>query len=694
MPQASPHFWKRVPFIRLIIPLISGIILQFHFQFHLRMLFVTGSVLAFITIVYYFLPFSARYTFRWLFGVGVNMVLVMLGSGFIYLHDIRHKSDWAGRFSDENTIVLTTLKEAPVEKAKTYKAQASVEAVNVNGEWKAATGNILMYFSKDSIPNLKYGSQVLFHKQLQDIKNSGNPGSFDYKQYNAFQNIYHQVFLKRHEYSVTNRLNESRFQNALFSVRFAVLREIQKYIKGEKEAGVAEALLIGSRDDLDKDLVQAYSNTGVVHIIAISGLHLGMIYIFLVFLLKPFSRTRAGRWVKLLVILTVLWLFTLLAGAVPSILRSAVMFSFILLGETLNRKSSIYNTLAASAFTMLCINPYYLWDVGFQLSYAAVVSIVAFSKPVYNWLFVKNKLLDFFWKLTSVTIVAQILTTPIIFYSFHQFPVFFLLTNCIVVPLSSVILFAELALLLSSFLPFVAKFVGIATAWMLSFMNGFIERVNLLPFAVYDGIQNTLLETVLLYVIIAGICYWLMNKAKVGLFTALVAAFAFILIASYENFEARQQQKIIVYNVQNHNGIDFITGKHSAFVGDSAPLEDRYLTNYNLKPSRTLNKVTEATKLADLYVGKPFIWFAGKRILLIDRRFKFEGTSKIPVDLIVIAHNPNIYIADLARVFDCQQYVFDASNTRWKINKWKKDCDSLHLRHYSTAEKGAFELGL
>ncbi|MGI8635559.1 MAG: ComEC/Rec2 family competence protein, partial [Segetibacter sp.] len=425
-----------------------------------------------------------------------------VGAIMVYKQDISNKKNWIGNYINDTNALLVTLNEPLIEKAKTYKAEATIEAVNIRGEWKDVAGEMLVYFSKDNIPKLNYGSQVIFYKPLQRIKNAGNPGGFDYEKYNAFKGVFHQVFLKSNEYRVANTSNGNGLKEWLFGVRFWVIQKLQQYVGGEKEAGVAEALLIGYRDDLDKDLVQAYSNTGVVHIIAISGLHLGMIYMVVVWLMKPFRRTKWIRWVKPVIILTVLWVFTLLAGGVPSILRSAVMFSFIVLGEMLNRKSSIYNTLAASAFVMLFINPYYLFDIGFLLSYAAVVSIIAFQKSIYNWIYLKNKLLDILWKLTSVTLAAQVLTVPIILFAFHQFPTMFIFTNIVVVPLSSIILFAELLLIICSSIPVMAHFIGFVTNTMLAVMNGFIERVNALPFAVYGGIQNSLAVTILLYIFI------------------------------------------------------------------------------------------------------------------------------------------------------------------------------------------------
>lgn len=684
-----------MPFIRLIIPLILGIVCQWYLSFSSLLIISLGIAALLISVVYYCLPLIKKYAYRFYQGVGYNLLFFVFGALLIFSNDIRKQPNWVGKFYQDSLGVLITIQEPLVEKAKSYKAEATIEYISVHNKWKTAKGKILIYISKDSIkPNLQYGSQLLFIKPLQAIKNAGNPGSFDYQQYCAFQDIYHQVFLKSSDYISLPTSNKDRFKQWLFDIRFSVIKTLRKYIIKEDEAAVAEALLIGYRDDLDKELVQAYSNTGVVHIIAISGLHLGMIYAALVFFLKSFRKTKWIKWFKPLIILSVLWIFTLLAGGVPSILRSAVMFTFIIIGETFDRKSSIYNTLASSAFVMLCINPFFLWDIGFQLSYTAVVSIVLFSHPVYNWFFIRNKMLDFFWKLTSVTISAQILTLPIIFYSFHQFPNYFLITNCFIVPLSSIILFAELLLLIVSFIPLIAKFIGIITTWLLSLMNNFIESINNLPYSVYDGIQNSLSETILLYIFLIAASYYFLNRNKQAFFTALFSMLMFAAEETYHSIETDKQAKIVVYNIPKYNAIDFISGRNFSFVGDTILKEDGYLQNFHLKPSRTFYKIEQGNRINELNVSFPFIYFRGKKIMVYDKPYKFNSSSKISLDLIIVSHNPKIKIPELMQVFDCKQYVIDGSNSIWKTSQWKKDCDSLHLPCYSTTDKGAFVMDI
>ena len=279
---------------------------------------------------------------------------------------------------------------------------------------------------------MKYGDFVLINKSLQQIKNGGNPGSFDYQRYASFQQVYHQVFLKKGECTILKQKDAGLFMQFIFALRSNTVHILQKYFGDDKKIlGISEALLIGFKEDLDKDLVQAYSNTGVVHIIAISGLHLGLIYLVLSWLFKRAPFVRRSLPAQAVLILSCLWLFALLTGASASVLRSAVMFTCIVAGKTIQRQSSVYNALAVSAFILLCYNPYFLWDVGFQLSYLAIIGILWLQQPIYRLIYVKNLLIDKIWQMASVTLAAQLTAFPICIYYFHQFPNLFLIANLV-----------------------------------------------------------------------------------------------------------------------------------------------------------------------------------------------------------------------------------------------------------------------
>lgn len=694
MPKYGVPIWKAMPLLRMLLPLMSGILLQYYCQIAIWFCIIPAVIGCCLLLVYLKLNNSLKFVSSWLTGLAITLCFISIGGCVSYQKNIENQSNWIGKYYVDKAPVLVTLQEPLIEKAKSFKALASAEVVFSNGIRHRVSGDLLVYFKKDSLrPPLVYGSQIILYKTLQPIINTGNPGAFNYHQYCYFQNIGYQVFLTSADYHLLSSTHTLFFDKWLIKARMGVLNILRQNIRETESLGLAEALLIGYRDDLDKTLVQAYSNTGVVHIIAISGLHLALIYGLLITLLQPFQRFRFFWLLKPIVILSVLWGFSFIAGAAPSILRCTVMFTFIVLGETLNKRSNIYNNLAASAFTILLFSPFSLWDVGFQLSYAAVLSIVLFEKHIQNCLYFTNKLLKKAWELISITLSAQILTLPIILYYFHQFPALFLFTNLFAVPLSGLILYEELFLLLVSPLAIAGKITGAMTGWCIGLMDDLIKRVDGLPLLTLQSLQISLLQTLLLYIVIAGMAWWLLQKQNKGLILAFAGLLAFFVIRTIDFIQCSQQQKLIVYNVPNHQAIDMVEGRNCQFTGDSILLEDGFLKKFHLTPSRILYRISP-----DQYNTlnqDQILLSTRKKIILLNKPINtdIEG-PKIKADLIILSRNPKISFDQLIKVFDCKEYIFDASNPLWKINKWKKECSNLPLHLYSISERGAFVMEL
>lgn len=351
--------------------------------------------------------------------------------------------------------------------------------------------------------------------------------------------------------------------------------------------------------------------------------------------------------------------------------------------------------MAVSAFLLLCINPFWVWDVGFQLSYAAVLSIIIFMRPIYNLFYIPNKLLDFIWKLNAVTIAAQILTVPVGIYHFHQFPNLFLLTNFVAVPLSSLILLGEILLCCISFIPAVSVLIGKLLSFLIRLMNNYIEEIETIRFSLWDGLQISITQAILLLILAAGISYWLMEKQKKGLLTGLIALLLFISLRSYSFTESDRQQKIVVYNVPQKRAVDFINGRNYYFTGDSDLLANDFARNFHLKPSRILFRIKEERQLDNLTIYENYARFLNKNVLLIDQSLRFQPAETKPVvDLLVISKNPRLYIGNISKTLDIKQVVFDGSVPAWKTRHWKKDCDSLQIPWHDVTTQGAFVMKL
>jgi competence protein ComEC len=688
--------WKSSPFVRFLLPLVLGIIFQWYVQIPFFANLICFSTLLILLCLFNFLSIEKRYKYQWAQGLLINAIIFCMAIFICWQKDIRNNENWFGKYYNDSSSLIIKINEPPILKEKSIQVDGIVEAIIQNGITKKAEGKLLIYFSKeDSILPPKYGDKILIQGGLQQIKNAGNPGGFNYSRYMIFQQTLHQVYLKKDKFILLNEHSENKLYSFIFWARTAVINTLQKYIVGNKKvSGIAEALLIGYKEDLDKDVVQAYSNTGVVHIIAISGMHLGLIYLGLVWLFSRLPFVKRSAIARVILILACLWLFSLITGASASVLRSAVMFTCIIIGKEFFKQASIYNSLASSAFLLLCYDPFLLWDVGFQLSYFAVVGIIWLQKPIQNLFYTKNKVLQYVWEMCSITIAAQILTLPICIYYFHQIPTTFLFTNLICVPLSSAILFAEVALIICAWFPPLATLIGKFIYVLTWCMNALITFFNTLPLSLLDKIYATALTTWALYGFTFLFVASLLRKNKKIMKLSFLFLFAFVALWAYGKITLAQQKKMIIYNVSRHTAIDFISNNKFWFYGDDEFKEGGVLQNFNLKPARISMQVDESVDSLKALKNKERLWqFYNTSIFIIDSAIQFEpNDNKLKVDVLLICKNPKIHIADIASSITPATIVFDASNSLWKIAQWKKECDELHLQYFITGEQGAFIL--
>jgi competence protein ComEC len=689
-----PRVWNEVPFLRLLIPLVTGILLSYFFSIAVSFIIIGFTVSLFVLILLFFASTKALFRYRIFAGFMINLMLACFAMFITIKASVYNNKAWIGYHYQKNDLMVAVIKEPLAEKAKTYKAEADLMAICRNDSIINVKGRIIIYFyKKDQKPFLGYSSIISFRSGLQEIRGTGNPGAFNYQQFCAFKGITHQVFLKQEDYQISSYHTGNIVEQWIQDSKTFILSILKKYIHKDTERGIAEALLIGYRDHLDRDLVQAYSNTGVVHIIAISGLHLGMIYGLLLFVLKPLDKTKKIRWLKPLLIILSLWAFSFIAGASASVLRAAVMFSFICAGNYFNKNANIINSLAASAFCLLCYDPFMLWDVGFQLSYAAVLSIVLFMKPIENLIYIKNKLVAKLWSLCAITLSAQIFTTPLVMYHFHQFSNLFLLSNLIAVPLSSLILFGEILLCLIAPFTWLSVKLGKLITLLILWMNHFIQYIDHFSYAVTNNIQLSIPMFIFLFLAFLFMAAFLLNKTKSYLFASLISLIVFFTIRTYEIYMASCQQKIIIYHVPGKSAMDVIQGRQFLFIGDDELRKDGFLRNFNIKPSRIIHRAQAAHQLSGVEEKTPFIFANGCVILwLREAADKLVLPLGSTVDILILSDNCKPDLERLSSVLTIKQVVIDATNQHRLVEQWKTECSRLSLRCHYTGMDGAFIL--
>ncbi len=683
--------WKSAPFVRLIAPLFSGVLLQAYQSVSILVIAacLATSITAYCTI--YLFKLSKRFKLRIAQGVLIQLTIFFIGCLITWNNDIRNHKTWFGHTYADNDYLIVSLEEPLVKKEKTYKANATVTLLIRRKNQVSVNGKIILYFI--DTPQIQYGDRLLLKKPLQKIKNTGNPAAFDYARYAGFQQQFHTVFLKPHDYVILEGQDKNNFTDFIFRSREYILASIKKYVSQEKSiGGIAEALLIGYKHDLDKDLMQAYSNTGVVHIIAISGLHLGLIYVMLSWLMNVLPWIKKIQILKVLIILGSLWLFSILTGSSASVLRSALMFSCILIGKTYFTQASVYNAIAASAFMLVCYNPYLLWDVGFQLSYLAVLGIVWLQRPILKLVYIKNRWLHKVWSMVAVTLAAQLAAFPLCLYYFHQFPNLFLITNLLAVPLSTVILFAEIFLMCFSWLEVVAVFAGKIIYFLIGLMNRIIVYCNSLSWSSTDQIYADVSTCLAMYAVVALAAGWLQYRHRTMLKSMLAATTILASLHLYADVKSLQQSKLVVYNISKTQAIDFIEANSFYFIGDSTVNGSGPSYNFHIKPARIDFQARHAKDARLVYnPSSGLAVFKGRRILIIGKSIAYETLlKKLPIDVLIISRNPTLKISGLLSALDPRLVVFDASNSLWKIEQWKKECSALLLPFHSVPEQGAF----
>jgi competence protein ComEC len=680
MQPGKDFLWQRIPAFRILLPFICGILLQWYFPLPFSISFASAVSALLLLIILQWFTLPTRFRLRFLPALLIN--ILFLATGCIVLNTAFHRNstNWFAKQPYQQLVAIIT--EPPVEKANSFRAVATIEYCIKDKRAVPASGKVILSFPKTwGVPS--YGEEIIIHKKLSEIKNNSNPGGFNYKSYCEFNGISHQAYLTTKDFALTGNIESNAFYEKIFEWRSFILQVLRRHLSDPKIYGLAEALLIGYKDDLDKDLVKAYANTGVVHVIAISGLHLALVYGLLMLFTKQLSGKR-WCWLRFIIVVSGLWVFSILAGAQPSILRASVMFTLIALRMIVNRNGSVYNSIAIAAFVLLAWNPFWLWDTGFQLSFLAVASIIVFYRKVYNLLCFQNKAIDLTWQLAAASIAAQILTIPVTLYYFHQFPFLFLITNIVAVPLSSLIVYVEIFLCVVSPIDWLAELTAKLLGMMIGFMNEFIERVNQIPFGNWTGLSLNFLQVLLLYCIIIAAAFALINRSKTAGYVMLISSLTFISLRSLDVYKARQQQQIIVYNVPKRKAIDLYNGRRTIYAGDN--LKEAEFSH--ITPTRILRRSSSA----DIRKGKAFI-FNGKSVVILDSTVKVLPNGRT-IDILVFSGRRFMKLADISKNHIIKNVVIASDVPAGKASFIQKDCELLKISCYMVVDKGAFVMHL
>lgn len=577
------------------------------------------------------------------------------------------------------------------ERTNSYRTEATLLSVRTAYGWQESCGSILIYFQKEG-RQFEYGDVLLVSGAPTEIPGPANPGEFNFRRFMQFRGVRQQDFLGRDSVMLIGNKPGNNFLGMAIKVRLWADRMIKSVVNGDREQATATALVLGVTDGLDNELLRAYASTGALHVLAVSGLHVSIIYWIILLVLKPLDRTRPLKWLLACISVVVLWSYAFVTGWSPSVLRAVTMFSFVAFSRPWRQSTNIYNTLASSMFCLLLYDPFFIMSVGFQLSYLAVFGIVFFQPRLYALWEPRHRLTDEVWKLSSVSISAQVATLPIGLYYFHQFPNYFLPANLVVIPVSFVVLVAGLAVAAFAFIDPLTIALGWLLTWSVKLMNALVLMFGQLPYSVVEGIYLDGWQAVILAGLIAAVTLLFVSKyfpwLYIGVFLAAV-------------FAARQWSHLVtevnttivrVYSAGNHTLIDRLCNGTSSMVSDSLvgrawPRLYRYV-----EPAWIMSGVKQdsAVMYTEVVTGrgcKAWVWGNISFLQVDNADHVLPGGS---ANFVVISNNAIRSISELSPV-KFEKIIVDSSNSLYFAERLRREASGLGVSLWSVPHDGAFE---
>lgn len=585
---------------------------------------------------------------------------------------------------------VVKLTSPPEEKSKSWKRVGVVTQVCGRSGWTTAESGINLYFQKaDGAEHLDYGDRVLIVGAPQAIEPPYNPGEFDFKKHNANKHIFLQHRPDSGKWTLAAKSSERGFLFYAQRMRKLCVGVFKRYIPDGQEQGILMALVLGVTDGLDSEVLSAYAASGAMHVLAVSGMHVSILYGILLFAFKPIRKSPASEWSIAVICLLLLWMYAFVTGLSPSVLRAVTMFSFVAVARPLGRNTNIYNTLAASAFILLLYDPWLILSVGFQLSYLAVWGIVYLQRPLNNLWAAPNTLLHWAWQITTVSIAAQWTTVAISIYYFHQFPTYFLLANLVVIPASTVVLVGGIVLLVISPVTAIAAPLGTMLQWCTQYMDEALFLTERLPGSLWQPVYLNGVGTVALFMLLFSLVLLFQYRRFGFVFTTALAAVT-LSATTWWQWHQQSHHTWIVYRIPGHHASDWISGGQSWLHADSL---DATRIRFTIDPAHLQEQVKSVKRLPleePKLHGLQFISFGGKVFVWIGSP-DYQLPARLPVDAVIVSNNAINSLAPLKRCIDSALVVLDASNYKSRVARLAQQA-TARMPVYDIRDRGALVL--
>lgn len=690
----------RYPFLRLILPFIAGIVLGdgIYFAWHKDI-----STIVYMLCGLYILMLIGGFIFRhyitrWIFGTLLFSGLFITG----FIITTQYLCNISTAFPPNETIYKIELSSTPQNKERSRMIKAKILEYKDKNKLIPFNANVILYFQKDTLSShLKNGDVLFVSTRITEPADNGNPDSFDYAKYLHRKGVGGIGFIRTERWVyLTHHINKDIAARAL-QYREHILSLYRSFHWDKDVFSVVSALTVGYMDELSSDIRETYSIAGASHVLSLSGLHIGFLYALLLFLLRFMGRSKKTSFIRGIIIIITLWGFAFFTGLSPSVVRSVIMFSLFATAEALRRNNFSLNTLCVAAMFMLLIQPEWLFDVSFQLSFCAVASLILFEPYIRNIIKTRTYIGKWLWQITSVSIAAQLGTVPLVLFYFSRFSVHFILTGLVVIPLSSIVMYVTVVLLICTPIKTLQLFVADILQWLVQTLNSFLRWIEHLPYSSIDGIWLYLGEIITIYIILLFVLAYLHSHRIRYIYTSLIGLL--ILITTHCLYFQKDfpDNSIELYNIRSCPVIHCISADTHSWLVYAQTNKNKKELHKILTPHFNhlhLQKPYEIEQ-TDTYQNKNIeicnniLTFQGIRIGMInDNRWRYQkADNPLPLNYLYICKGFNGKLEELFGLFQTRKIIIDSSVSEKRRNALVETCKNYHIS-YILLQSGAYRI--
>lgn len=670
---------KNNPVFKLLLPFIVGIVLSLCFPINSPLL--KQSIFISIFIAYISVTLLKPGTTR---NNVLNVLLILL---FFTLGMARTAKDILNtKEYSKSVVMLSQLTDFPDSTARSIKLKIDIKKVYEDSAWKNMNTGAIIYLPKsDASKNLQAGDLIYTFATPQSIENMGNPGEFDYKKWSNSNGVFYQFYVSQDHWKKAEHIEPLPINIVLKRLRKTIFNYYKNSGIKEDELAVFSALTLGDKSMLDSELRQGYSAAGLMHILAVSGLHVGLVYAVILALFKPISKNKWGKILRFGTSIIILWGYAMLTGLSPSVTRAATMFTIFAAGDMFGKKYAVYNSMALAAFILLYCNPNIISNIGFQMSFLAVFGIVALYPYIYKWLYIKNKALDKIWQIMAVSIAAQAITTPLSLYYFNQFPALFLVSNILMIPLATILMYLFVFFIAVSPFPTIAVYMAKIIDWGTWLMNEFTHWINSVEWATLKGLAITEIQTLLLYAILTSAVLWGLKTNFKNFKILALMIIGLLLSLCYEQYILSQKKSCIVFNTYNEPLL-LTTSGNEYNVWNPEQIDDvRYTQSIVLK-----NELKPSNSGLKTLKNQACIFGNDNRRGIYYNMNHVPKTDAISCNWLILSSKSPYNLNELLKQIEPQIIIADATISPYMLKKWKEQTQLLDIKIFDVKQNGAY----